>query len=171
MCVREREREATLSRCPRVAPSLILTRTLPHNRYGFEKAFAGSFFITGCGMAWMNSVPDNALLYISIYGMVFAWSCYMLILGATTPLVPHEDAGRFQGAMYSVMTIGMLIGTYGSYLLYESTTNINYGASECACATSLTPPFTASVIPTPAFPPTTEIQAPRCGTRARRSAS
>ena len=30
--------------------------------------------------------------------------------------------------MYSVMTFGMLIGTYGSYMLFEDTSSINYGA-------------------------------------------
>ena len=84
------------------------------------------YFLSAVGSFAINYVPDDIWLFVAIYVQAAAWGCYLLVLGVATPLVGYESAGRLQGAMYSISTIGSLAGTYGSYLIFDATYDDDY---------------------------------------------
>lgn len=111
-----------------IPPVAILINSRGFPAFGFERVFTVVYAISALGSLMTNFVTDNAWLYVVIYMQAGSWACYILVLGVATPLVGYEDAGRLQGAMYSISTIGSLVGTVGSYYLFDATYDDNYAA-------------------------------------------
>ena len=95
---------------------------------GFERAFTFCFLVAAFGCFFQNFAIYTWEIYVAIYAQGFAFAAYSLVLGMAATMVRYEEAGRLQGAMYAISTLGGLIGTTGSYVLYEATYSDNYGA-------------------------------------------
>lgn len=101
---------------------------------GFERAFFLSYFIAGVGYVLNNFASQTWQIWIVGFFPAPSWACYILMLGIITPLVGHSDAGRLQGALYSLGMLASCVGMYGGYLLYDATLNDNYGAPLWYCS-------------------------------------